>query len=260
MENNFFDANCAIGKSARPTPATIMDVDQLLSEMEYFNIKEALVCHNQSIERAIDTGNRKILNMIKDYPQLHPVWVFPMHTVVDYPNPEKTVSEMLDLGVRAVRVEPSPYNGYLVEEWALGPLWKELQHHRIPVFIAGGDLSRYPDQPARGFSAQNVYDICKRYPTLPITLLRINFSATRVILPLLKECPNLHVELSYFTAHRGVEFLTQQVGAERILFGSGMPWGPPGPGKVSINYADISDEERKLIAGDNLRRLLDSVS
>ena len=83
---------------------------------------------------------------------------------------------------------------------------------------------------------------------------------TPLLLPLLKECPNLHVEVSYFTAHRGVEYLTQNIGAERIIFGSGLPWGPPGPGKVAVNYAAISDEERRLIAGDNLRRLLNEVS
>jgi len=260
MEINFFDANCSIGKVARPTPETITDVEQLLIEMEHINIKEALVCHNQAIERAIDTGNRKLLKLIKDHPQLHPAWMFPMHTSIDYPQPEKIVTEMLDLGVKSVRIEPSPYNGYLVEEWALGPLWKIFDLHKVPVMLVGSDLSRYPDQPAKGFSAQNVYDICKKYPNIPFTLLRINFSATRVLLPLLKECPNLHVEVSYFTAHRGVEYLTQNIGAERIIFGSGLPWGPPGPGKVAVNYAAISDEERRLIAGDNLRRLLNEVS
>jgi predicted TIM-barrel fold metal-dependent hydrolase len=151
------------------------------------------------------------------------------------------------------------YHGYLVDEWALGGLWRKLAGHRVPVLIADSDLSRYPDQRGIGFSAQNVYEICRRYPTLPVVVLRLNFSATRIIVPLLWECPNLHVEISYYTTHRGIEFLVQEVGAERLLFGSGWPWGSPAPAMVAIRYAAIPDDAKRLIAGDNLRRLLAEV-
>jgi predicted TIM-barrel fold metal-dependent hydrolase len=53
-----------------------------------------------------------------------------------------------------------------------------------------------------------------------------------------------------------VEFLCGEVGAERLLYGSGLPYGSPGPGITGIQYALISDEERALVAGDNLRALL----
>jgi predicted TIM-barrel fold metal-dependent hydrolase len=182
--------------------------------------------------------------------------VIPMHTAIDYPVPERTVTEMLEAGVRAVRVWPPLYHGYLADTWALGPLWSALAEHCVPVLVAASDLGRYPDQPGHGFSARNLYDVCRSFPTLPVIVVRMNFSAVRVAVPLMRECPNLFAELSYFTTHRGVEFLSREVGAERLVFGSGLPWASPGPGIAAIQYALISDEERALIAGENLRGLL----
>jgi predicted TIM-barrel fold metal-dependent hydrolase len=258
-ELRFFDCNCMIGRMSRPNPVTIKTLPELRAELDHFRIDEALVCGVEAAERWTEGGNRAIAHELAGDDKLHPAWVLPVHTSVDFPNPARTVEEMLSLGVRAVRMWPSFYHGYLVEEWALGPLWRELAAHRVPVLIADGDLSRYPDQRGVGFSAQNLHDICSRYPTLPIVALRLNFSATRIVVPLLRACPNLHVEISYYTAHRGVDFLVQRVGAERVLFGSGLPWGSPGPGVVATRYAGISEDDRRLIAGDNLRRLLGSV-
>jgi predicted TIM-barrel fold metal-dependent hydrolase len=155
-------------------------------------------------------------------------------------------------------VWPPPYNGYLAEPWALGGLWAALADAGIPVLVGASDLGRYPDQPGTGFSAQNLYDICRAYPTLPVVVVRLNFSATRIAVPLMRECPNLHLELSFFTAHRGVEMLVREVGAERLLFGSGLPAASPGPAVSALQYALIDDEQRALIAGENMRRLLEA--
>jgi predicted TIM-barrel fold metal-dependent hydrolase len=182
-----------------------------------------------------------------------------MHTAIDYPAPGEFVADMLERGVRAVRVSPPPYHGYLAESWALGPLWDALADHGVPVFVAASDLGRYPDQPGSGFSAKNLYDICRRHPSLPVVVIRLNFSALSVAVPLMRECPNLFVELSYFTTHRGVEYLVSQIGARQLLFGSGLPWSSPGPSVAAVQYAMIGDEERQLIAGENVRNLLSRV-
>jgi hypothetical protein len=253
----FFDANSMIGTLTRPEPSGHPDtVKKLEAELEYFGIADAVVCHARAVERNLDIGNQTIVEELAGHDTLHPAWVIPMHTAIDYPEPERFVDEMLASGVRAVRVWPPPYHGYLADPWALGPLWHALAERRVPVLVSASDLGRYPDQPGQGFSARNLYDICRAHPTLPVVVVRLNFSALRVGVPLLRECPNLFAELSFFTTHRGVEFLCGEVGAERLLYGSGLPFGSPGPGITGIQYALISDEERALVAGDNLRALL----
>lgn len=256
----FFDANCMVGDLTAPNPSGApLHVAGLREELSYFGIAEALVCHAEAAERDLHGGNERLCLELDEAPGLHPAWVIPMHTAIDYPTPTEFVAEMLERGVRAARVWPPPYHGYLTAPWALGPLWEALADRRVPVFVTASDLGRYPDQPGSGFSAQNIYDVCRRHPTLPLVVVRLNFSALSVAVPLLRECPNLLVELSYFTTHRGVEYLVGEVGARRLLFGSGLPHASPGPGIAAVQYAMISDEERALIAGQNLRALLGAV-
>jgi predicted TIM-barrel fold metal-dependent hydrolase len=255
----FFDANCVLGRIARPQPVMLTNADDVLAELRRHQVTDVLATHAHAVERDIAGGNAAMLELAADRPSVHPAWVLPQHTVLDIPDPEAYVDRMVSSGVRAARVAPSPYGGYHVAEWALGPVWAELEHRHVPVLLAGSDLGRYPDGPALGFSASNIYDICQRHPELPVVILRLNFSALRLIVGLMAECPNLYVETSYFTAHRGLEVVVGRLGADRLIFGSGMPWGPPGPGIVSLMYAGLTEEQCDAIAGENLRRLLAGV-
>ncbi len=45
-------------------------------------------------------------------------------------------------------------------------------------------------------------------------------------------------------------------GAERLLFGTRLPYFTPGSAIGMLSYAGISEAERTRIAGDNLRNLL----
>lgn len=255
----FFDANCTVGRVSRPMPGQLSDAGDILAELERHGVTEALVSHVHAVERSVPAGNDKAVEIAAQHRGAHPVWVLPQHSALDVPEPEAYVRRMLDSGVRAVRVPAADYHGYLVAEWALGPVWRELERHQVPVLLSGSELGKYPDGPKLGFSAANVYELCRTFPRLPIVILRLNFSALRVVVPLMRECPNLYVENSFFTVHRGIETLAGQVGAHRILFGSGMPWGPPGPAVVATMYADVGEGDRRLVAGDNLRRLLAEV-
>jgi predicted TIM-barrel fold metal-dependent hydrolase len=78
-----------------------------------------------------------------------------------------------------------------------------------------------------------------------------------VIHPLMNQCPNLYVEISYYTPHQGVEHLVQHFGPERILFGTGMPYNGPGVALGLVRYSELTDEARALIASGNLRRLME---
>lgn len=257
---SFFDANCVLGRPARPQPVMLTHPDDVLAELARHQVTEVLATHADAVERNIAAGNAQIVEFARQRPGVHPAWVLPEHSALDLSDPAAHVNAMVSAGVRAVRVAPSPYSGYEVSEWALGPVWRELEERRIPVLLAGSDLGRYPDGPALGFSAGNIYDICQRYPRLPLVILRLNFSALRLVVGLMSECPNLHGETSYFTAHRGLEFVVERVGAERMIYGSGMPWGPPGPGIVSLMFSGLTEAQQTAIGGDNLRALLEAVN
>ena len=74
--------------------------------------------------------------------------------------------------------------------------------------------------------------------------------------PLFEKYAGFHIELSNYCGHRGIEELVRRFGAKRLLFGTRLPYFTPGSAIGMLGYADVSEAERKQIAGDNLRRLL----
>lgn len=261
----FFDCNCMIGKTLRASPYernpfSFCSRRDLLSNMDYFGIDEAIVFHSYARDYAYSVGNKLLLEDLKDEERLQGCWVLPLHHTIDIPCPEDLVREMLARNVKVARLFPPSAHPYLIASWACGDLLEALEKHRIPVLFAGSDLSRFPDEKSQGFSVQNVIEICEKYPDLPVVILRLNFTARRIIIPMLKKFSNLHIEISYYQVHQGLEFLCKNAEVvQQVLFGTGMPLGNPGAPLTAILYADVSEDDKRLIAGDNLRRLLSLV-
>ncbi len=72
-----------------------------------------------------------------------------------------------------------------------------------------------------------------------------------------REIPNILIETSGFDATAGfIEMAIRDLGAERIVFGSHLPSRSLGTELGKIIGAGISEEDRKLILGENFRALL----
>ena len=253
-----FDCNTYIGRPGKSSPLAFHTVEGLLAEMDYLGIDEAVVYHLTAVG-AWEEGNARLMEAIQGHERLHGCWVYPLHHYPDMPEPSKVVEDMLSQRVKVARLFPPYYHAHHMADWACGKLFSAFEAHRVPVLLTSSELGQFPDELRPAYSVQNVYDICQRYPRLPLVIMRINFSATRILYPLMLACPNLCVEISYYTTHRGVEFLARDFGPERVLFGTGMPYNGPGVALGLVRYADVTDEARALIAGGNLRRLMAEV-
>ncbi len=74
------------------------------------------------------------------------------------------------------------------------------------------------------------------------------------------DAPNVLVETSGFDATAGfIEMAVRELGAERIVFGSHLPSRSLGTELGKVVGAEISDHDRKLILGENYRRLLQPI-
>ena len=72
-----------------------------------------------------------------------------------------------------------------------------------------------------------------------------------------RECPNVYLELTAVLDDRGaVEKLAANVGSERMLFGTDLPWFDPHHGIGALLSADIADGDRRNILYRNAERLL----
>jgi predicted TIM-barrel fold metal-dependent hydrolase len=101
-----------------------------------------------------------------------------------------------------------------------------------------------------------IHSLCNEHPRLPVVLTRAPFRLSRQIYALLATTSNLQIEMSCFQLHGGIEDMCARFGAGRLLFGSAAPHFAPAPSVMAVRYAAISEDERAMIAGGNLQRLL----
>ncbi len=102
-------------------------------------------------------------------------------------------------------------------------------------------------------SAERIRELCLKYPRA----LFIAGHSTPAYAEICREVPNLYICTCPFLAWGQTEQYVQLYGAERILFGSDLTDLPIAWGMGQIMYARISEEEKRLILGGNLRRLMD---
>lgn len=261
---DFFDCNCMIGMVVKPAPRYFATKKALLEEMDYLQIRESAVFHAMARDYAPPVGNDRLAEEIRGEARLHGCWVLSLHPDPGMRRAQDVVDEMLRRGIKLTRLFPPYCNAYVVSKWACRGLFEALESHRIPLLLSNSELGRHPavtpQREPSGFSAQNVYEICETYPKLPVIIIRFNYQNLRIVFPMLEHLPNLFLEISYYNAHRGIELLTKAFGAERLLFGTGMPLTNPSVGLTLVRYANISHEEKQMIAGRNLRRLISEVS
>ena len=256
---NILDSNTFIGQSGKREVMHFETSEELLGDMKYYNISEALVTHFMSKEYYPSQGNSLLLSQIKNFKNLNPCWVLPCYQRPDEEKISKTIEDMLSLGIRIVRIYPPNRTPDLIEPWMGYEVFKILESHRIPVLLSESDMGSWPDKKHDGFKTKMVYELCKSFPKLPIIIVKFNYQLILAAFSIMEECKNFHIEISNYTTHRGVELVVNKFGSNRVIYGSGMPLQNPGSSISILRYAKITEIEKKDIAGNNLRNLMNEV-
>jgi len=251
----FLDCNAAIGRWKHPRHGGYETAAELEAILDYLHVEGAIVYHALAQESHAPTGNALLMDELEGHPRLLPCWLLLPHHTGEMPEPHLLVGKILARNVKVARMLPGVKgHRFSMEPWCAGPLLDELTAYRIPVLIDFMFFRR--DDP----DWRLIYDLCQRYPTLPIIITGWAGLASRSFYALCKVCSNLYLDTSRYALFQGIEAFCQQVGARQLIYGSGLPFVAPGVAMTTITHADISEEEKALIAAGNLERLLAEVT
>jgi predicted TIM-barrel fold metal-dependent hydrolase len=220
--------------------------------MDYCGIQEALVFHSLALFTEARLGNTRLVEEIEGQSRLYPCWVILPPSTGEIAVPQALVEELETYDVRAVRMFPRRIGP--LREFLYGELLETLAAHRVPLMV-DYELVHYSAH-QREVDWEGLRWGLESYPDLPFILPRIGQGVDRVLLPLMERYGNLYIEISYYIGHGGLRRLSQMVGAERLLFGTGMPLYAPGPAITLLTYSGLDERAQWLIGGGNLRRLL----
>ena len=253
---NAFDAACVVGRHLTLQEGGLHTAAELLAEMDHFGIAEAMVLDCLSRENHPADGNLRVLDVTAHSPRLHAAWAaLPPGTPDEQPAPRRLVDAMKQHRVGALWLLPNQYR-FTLSDWCVDALLEPLAEAGVPVFIN-------PNEVGPGGTTQDQTDwagvvgLCKRWPRLPVVVSEYRIRRSqRLMYRALDACDNLHMEISCLWLRRAVEHFVRRWGADRLIFGSNWPQFGQGMTLTSLTCAEIDDEAKQKIAGDNLRRLI----
>ncbi|OGG50324.1 MAG: hypothetical protein A3F84_06665 [Candidatus Handelsmanbacteria bacterium RIFCSPLOWO2_12_FULL_64_10] len=240
----FLDANCMIGRRVAPRPETNLTVEQMVEEMARLGIGRALATHAYAKEYDPKTGNERATEAGLKHPALVPCYVLlPEHTG-EMPGGDALIRYLADGGARAARLYPKEHSYGLSETWC-GGLFGALAEAGVPALV-DFDQTSWPE----------LDGVLDAHPRLNLIVVRTGYRIDRWVYPMLKRHRGLYLETENYVPHGAIEAITERFGAERLVFGSGMPVWDAGGAMSHVLYAAVDEGAKRKIAGENLEGLL----
>ncbi|HEX6683514.1 MAG TPA: amidohydrolase family protein [Candidatus Limnocylindrales bacterium] len=237
------DADALLGRHPRSevgpgTPA------QMLARMDTLGIAAAVVGHTASWLHDPATGNELVLELVADEPRLSPAWVMlPPHSGETGPA-GKFVAAALERGVVAVRLYPADH-GYDLAGRDCEPMLGALAEAGLPVLLDSGQA---------GWA--EVESAAQAFPELSVVVGQVGYRRLRSIAGVLSRTGNVHVGLANLASHCGLEWLVEQFGAQRLIFGTGALERDPAEAVTRLLWSELDDAAVAAIGAGNLRTLI----
>ena len=221
------------------------DAADLLSEMDYNGIDEAVVYNASMMNTALPHANARLLSDPANYTgRLHGAIAVAPEFLDESFTPENIFAAVKKYDLFGVRANPKA-NRYMFDKITMGDTAAMLTEKRIPVYLS----------PSDGW--EQVFDIMKEFPSLTAIITNYGlWGSDGYVYPLVKAYKNLYIDMSDFQEVYGIEAFVKRFGSERMLFGTNYPMDNMGGPLATLLGSKISAADKENIAHANAERLL----
>ena len=221
------------------------DAAELLEEMDYNGIDEAVVYNTAMIESGVLNGNDAFLADGRNYTgRLHgTIVMLPSYLEARFA-PEALYRTVCEKNLFGVRANPKA-NRYMFDRISVGDIADMLAEKHIPVYLS----------PDNGW--ENVFTVMKEFPTLTAIVTNYGlWGSDGYVYPLVRAYPNLYFDTSDFQEIVGIEAFVRRFGSEKLLFGTNYPMDNMGGPLATVLGAHISEADKEQIFHGNIERLM----
>lgn len=160
---------------------------------------------------------------------------------------------LVDAGVRGVRLYPAfhnyPLGGEFVDE-----ICAAAADCGVPVILPTRPMMNWR---FKAVAIEDIGGVVERHPATTFLMSGPNYLVEyQAMVKLMRRCSNVAYEISCLQGFESVAKLVAEVGAERVLFGTGAVLQNPACNVAKLDGAKIASEQRRMIEYDNAIRLL----
>ncbi len=223
---------------------------QMVAMMDRLGIAMTGISSHLAVSADYARGNDLTAEAVRRFPGRFFGYVVP-----NAQYPETVLAELQrgyeQLGMAAIKLHPT-MQGYSVKQPSCEPIWRYAEE-RGALILAHTWEGDERCRPA-AFGA-----LAEAHPGIRFLLGHSGGTTAgrREAVEVAKAHANITLDIcgSYLTSAE-LEWMVREVGAERITFGTDCPWLDPRFVLGKVAYAKLSDEQLRLILGENIARLM----
>ena len=237
--DDIVDINTLFG----PLPASSADqpVDSLLALMQKHRVGTACTLSTLGLLLDPNVGNAATRAACEEHVELLPVAT--LHPML-YFGDTAAVTRLKSDGFRMVRFFPA-VQGWPLDFAPFQALLQDLGPTGLPVMLdvaSPGDIT-------------TLTRVLQSYPG-QVILSGVRSSLLSECVAALRAQPTWHTEISHLLAPGCIKLITDLLGVERLLFGTGAPSQPIASALHTLQHAGLDDAARRQILAANARRIL----
>ncbi len=232
------------------------DADGMLLTMDRLGIDQACISALRALSADVEAGNDDVLALVRSHPQR-----FIGFAVYNPHQPEQSAAELercrQQPGMRGIKVHPATYvHDYPLDGPNYEPVWAFVERTGWPVLTHAG-----PRSEAHRCGPELIERVAARHPAVNLLVGHSgsydSLDALELHIDVVRRHDNLFLDIAAMGRfYRAVDYMVQQVGSERVLFGSDAP-GHSFTAEVGhVVYARLSDADKERVLGLNMARLL----
>jgi predicted TIM-barrel fold metal-dependent hydrolase len=224
------------------------DVGQMMRTMDQCGVRMLVFSHHMALF-APDVGNAPAVAAVRQYPDRLRAYCtvnpnYPEHLEADL----RTFDTYADVYV-GLKFLPD-YHGVALCDERYRPAWEYADQRELLILT-----HTWGGSPLDGEDI--VRQMAERYPRVKLLLGHSCHGRWDAAAQLARDFENIYLELTAVFDDRGVlDYFVRQVGSDRLLFGTDLPWFDPHHAIGALLSADISDQDRHNICHRNAERLL----
>ena len=239
MAFEIIDANTVFGPW--PIVRADMAVDRLVTALKNHKVSQALAISTVGVLHNHGDGNAETLKVCGERDMLIPV------ATVDprgHFGPMGTLAKLAQQGFKMFRFFPQ-LQDWPLDHAAFCDVLDELESVKLPVMMQARDTG-YPSALARNLKGR----------TITFILEGISFENMAEAVSVMREHENVMCDTREVRVPGALRFLVDQVGADRVVFGSGCLRSSLAAALSYVMDAEISDENKTKVLAGNMKRLL----
>ena len=230
------------------TPIINGDEDNLVRKMDLLGINKAIISPWEGIATDGGAANETALNAREKYKDRIEAYA------MCNPNYEEDLDAVVDIyHMKHKFIGLKPY--YCFNKY-------DLLGEKYNKWFEYGDRNKLIMLVHSGLPgiAGKVEELSQRYRNMSFLLAHsgMSYEIARENIKVIKKRENVYLEITYTALTNGViEYMVEEVGADRVIFGTDMPMRDPAPQLAWVCYARISMEEKRKILGLNIKKLME---